>query len=322
MCSFSTVFHAVFHRRHLAQRSDECLQLHSTRYGKSRNLWTFTHVDLANFGIGRNSWRQCPTLYVVALFTIFQYISYILLDLFVPCSVFEWFQNPIMNTGYLQVLTPSETFGCCNMFPKTIAKDMKTFPLTSFRSLGVVLLFWQPFEPCRADFVSWDMALLTVPQTVQNDTGENYPIELWALYTRLAYFLCERCTANLDTSWYQETMVRRSRDTLISARRPSRRWSSMIALHRCIRWSGASWRVHWFTEKRSPAMTKWGHSLRLRNVFKKCLDLVPFSSFRYSLGPLAGEAMVSLGFVRQGSPQLDEEKKGTRHIWLHMARSW
>lgn len=34
-----------------------------------------------------------------------------------------------------------------------IAKDKKTFPSTSLQSLSVELLFWQPFEPCRADFL-------------------------------------------------------------------------------------------------------------------------------------------------------------------------
>lgn len=116
-----------FHRRHLAQRSDECLQLHSTRYGKSRNLWTFTHVDLANFGNGGNSWRQWPTLYLVALFTIFQYISYILLDLtrsiytlfyiwMIPKSHHEYWILASLNAiwNFLDVATCSQ-----RLLPKT-----------------------------------------------------------------------------------------------------------------------------------------------------------------------------------------------------------
>ena len=162
MCSFSTVFQRFkLKPTHRCLASATCrVSIEGTWLKGQMNAFNFTAQDmgspeiyelshmlnLAHFGNGGNSWRQCPTVYLVALFTIFQYISYILLDLSIPCSIFEWFQNPIMNTGYLQVLTPSGNFWMLQHVLKDYCQRLEDLPLDFFskpwRSASVLTGFW------------------------------------------------------------------------------------------------------------------------------------------------------------------------------------
>ncbi len=221
-----------FHRRHLAQRSDECLQLHSRRYGKSMeiqkpiNFHTYCS-DLAHFASrksdGRNSWRQCTTLFLVAMFTIFH--IHILLDLFIYCSLlFYIWMIPTSHHDYWTLASLNDIWNSWMLqhVPKgyRIAKDLQTFPLTSLQSLGVALLFWQPFEPCRADFVSCTWRCWRCPkQSKMTQTGENYPrieqtssqptcLILWEMYSKPGYFMISRyikkpwCDAAAEIPWF------------------------------------------------------------------------------------------------------------------------
>ena len=122
------------------------------------------------------------------------HISYILLDLLIPCSIFEWFQNPIMNTGYWML----------QHVPKDYCQRLEDLPLDfsskPWRSASVLTAFWAMSSwlcvvrhgaadgaPNSPKWHRWKL-----PNWALSSLQSTCLIPLWEMYSKPGYFMILR----------------------------------------------------------------------------------------------------------------------------------